>query len=233
MRKVFTSEDSQLELSVSLPLQKTIKFFPPAGWRPVPGVATRLVHLRTGPGKPRNTEICEIKISGNGIPVIERSGFGSQNPNFLEPLKLTRPADHTYEFGYSGGQVTVNGATGRTHINHSGSAQLLFGFDKPNDELTAPIGWTLELADIPEPQPEPKPDPKPDPEPEPKPNPQPEPKPDPTPEPQPIPKPDPTNINTMIVADLQMLLTKYAMLKGVDPMLVMFLNMMIMQFSKK
>lgn len=200
----FSNTSRQIITPAVAPLELDFTFRPPPGWSPAPGQATRLLHVRTPGGtRPKTSEVFELKVSGNQLLVVELSGFGSRRSEFREPLKMQLPTDDRYSVVYANGAVTVNGRTGATHLAPSGALELVFGFDTPNGELGAPIGWTLDfegLSTRPGPQPPPPPPP---------------------------PPPDGGEANAALRADLQALLTKYALARGVDPLLLAILQLAI------
>lgn len=144
----FTSSQPQLgPFKIKVPVSLTFTATPPDGWRPVSGVATRLLHLRTREGSPRETEVAEVKISGGGMVVVERTGFGNKQPQWRDhqPIKFNRPSDGRYVFSFAGGVVKVNDESGSTTLAPADGTELelLLGFTKLDGELVAPIGWTV------------------------------------------------------------------------------------------
>lgn len=151
MRHVFTPDTPMVVVPATAPFNRAFTLTPPPNWRAQAGVATRLLHVRTGPGKPRDKEVFELKVGGGGGLVVELSGFGNKQAQFREPLKMPLPPDGRYAVNFADGVVSVNGVTGQTHLKPAaGSAlELCFGFDSAGAELVAPIGWTLEADFLP------------------------------------------------------------------------------------
>lgn len=228
MRHTFTSEAPQVVVPVVAPFEVEMVLTPPAGWQPTQGVATRLWHLRTGAGRPRVTEVAEGKVSGNGAYVVELSGYGSQQPQWREPMKLGLPVDGRHEVAYARGAITVEGEVGATHLKPADGTplELVLGFDAGSDSLAAPLGWTLEInvagaggGETPVTPPVIPPAP---------------------PVPPVVPPvvvgtdgkaPSPTDA---LVADLKAVLLKHAVtLAGSDPMVAIFLQLLLAQLAKR
>lgn len=200
----FTESSRQIIVPATTPLDLDLTFKPPPGWRPNPGQATRLLHVRTpgGSRRPKDSEVFELKVSGHGRLIVELSGYGNDRPQFRPPLEMALPADGGYAVSYASGQVVVNGTSGATHLQPVGPLELVFGFDQPNGELGAPLAWTLDFDGLPA-QPGTPPAP-----------------------PPPPPGPPPGgDVNAAFRAELEALLERYALARGVDPLLLAVLRL--------
>lgn len=152
---VFTAESPQVVFQVGAPPPETttlsviFEMEPPSDWKP--GEQTRLLHVRLQGVKkklPKYSEICELKVSANGVLVCELSGFGNKRPEFVEPLKLGKveagSASYEVEYDADDGEIAVQDEVSETHIKSGDRPiEVIFGFDAVGKALTAPLGWTL------------------------------------------------------------------------------------------
>lgn len=147
MNHTFTSSSPQIIIPITTPFNISFTLTPPPDFHPTLGVATRLLHVRTHEGKPKLTEIFELKVSGNGQLVCELSGYGNKQPQYIPPAKFDLPSNDQYTISYNNGVLNINNSVSLSTllaIANGVTVELCFGFDKSNDELVAPFGWVLE-----------------------------------------------------------------------------------------
>lgn len=148
MNHTFTPSSPQIIIPIITPFNISFTLTPPPDFHPTPGIATRLLHVRTHEGKPKLTEIFELKVNGNSQLVCELSGYGNRQPEFKPPVKFDLPSNGQYTISYNNGVLNINNSAPlSTHIaiTNGVTVELCFGFDKSNDELVAPFGWVLEI----------------------------------------------------------------------------------------
>lgn len=241
---VFTADHPHLLVPVTPPSGATallVKFTlkPPANTGH-PTVPIRFLHCRLAghAGQPpKASEIFELKLSANGMLVVELSGFGNKRPEFREPLKLDMPEDGkvSVRLGVAG-LLNVNGHDGQTHLGITGPLELVFGMEKSFPDLAAPLGWTLSWSDdaiswesvsgSPAPTPLPSAPATPS-----------APAQTPPAPPAAVTPPPATlhpdaDANAELKKDLEALALKYAVAKGIDPMILMVLQLAIAKIGK-
>jgi hypothetical protein len=232
----FTRSQPYLPLTRTVPFNLEVTLLPGTPRKPGdPRVL--LVHCRTGKGIARETEIWEVNLAQN--VVVERSGLGGKQRAKLEgekydPLRLDPPANGLYRIAFDGTTVRVNDASATVHrkVQPGTTVEIIFGFDDPNpdEDMEAPIGWTL--SGVPEadqavqpPQPPTPPVQPPVPQP-----------PTTPPAPGPVPptqqpgddKAEERAARQALISDISAALAKYALARDKDPSLVTLIQMALL-----
>lgn len=160
------TENDQIKVDLQPPAGATaviIRATVKRGPEPPPATGLRLFHLRNVPSadggrgnndpRPRATELLEI-VYRNGVGILSWHGFGPKQEGHRAPDKTGKlpesfPVTVALPLQAGGGAAVAIGDwsfEGATEVHPGAHMELVLGFAGPGD-LKAPAGWTAEWAD--------------------------------------------------------------------------------------